>query len=485
MSIGDTWQAEQLNDFFQAALSGLDCGAIATPDGRLLNLKYQSLVDIGTLPFACQEVNKYLQLKDGDMAIVNDPGSGGTILSAITLVQGVSLNSKNSDIDVLMAMRFFTKPHVSLAKTIDEEGLRIPPTPIFAADRINEVTFNAITEHPGAPKELKMRLEGAIHSFNELRKKMQTEQSTLDISINKTSIKTYLAHSKKLMSRCLTNFPVGEIQTTEKLNRNCDVHIHLTSNDGLITIDFTGTGNNETIFLTNPATLGIVFGALLALIGEPIPINSGTLQAVSIHTPANCFLNANYPSPTIKGMTEGASLLADTILKAFGKISHRWMIADSGSSQCPLEIQFSTGQYFYDTIGSGSAAQSERNGIDGANFWMRTGLQPSMEEVENRFPLVIKSFMIKPGSGGAGNFVGGSGLVKTYQVKEKATLIWNFEQTDKIPQGAFNGKNGSLAEIYWTKPDGSREKLGAQGKLELEADDLLTIHSPGGGGYAK
>ncbi|MEQ1877180.1 MAG: hypothetical protein ABL958_11070, partial [Bdellovibrionia bacterium] len=126
-----SWKSQQFQKILENLFPPAVSGCVLTPDGAPLHLQYAHLADIGTLPLAGRITNQYLQLKPGQIAIMNDPYSGGTLLSTVTLVVGISMNPKSPlKTDLLLAYRFPLRPHLKFAATVDEEGLRIPPTPI-------------------------------------------------------------------------------------------------------------------------------------------------------------------------------------------------------------------------------------------------------------------------------------------------------------------------------------------------------------------
>ena len=119
-----------------------DRAALTTADGQTIYLKYTSTGDIGTLPHSAEVSHRYLQIQDFDMVLLNDPYSGGSLLTSPTLVMGMSL--KPGKADFLVTTRITLPPHSGPHKTIDDEGLRIPPSPLMTQGQLNDALLNAL-----------------------------------------------------------------------------------------------------------------------------------------------------------------------------------------------------------------------------------------------------------------------------------------------------------------------------------------------------
>lgn len=467
--------------FFDRTLEKLGCGALLTPEGELLHLRYETLTDIGTLPVACQIVNKYLNLGDGEMALINDPYSGGTLLSYFTLIVGCSLNKKNKKSDLLLALRFSTKPKLTLENSIDKEGIRIPPTPIAFNGKPIQETISAITSNSQCPPDFLKQLNENIHLLEQTRREFLALIDSLKIVITKPLLRKYFEESLMIIRDALGEFKTHETHVKTKLDEGEIIKLDLFYKGDILHFDYSGTSVSKKTFLTHPAVCGITFGALLSLLNKPYPINFGTLQIIEVITSKGSLLNSQYPSPVFRGFTDGASRLANLVITAMGDLSPKFVFAESGVCYCPIEILFSDRSYYFDLLEGGSGASHDRNGVDGISLWSKHRRQPSIEEVEKRFFLLIKSITVKSFSGGTGNQMGGNGLVKSYEIISPVQFTWRLEQT-KIPaQGRVNGKSGSTAEIYLLRK-GQREKLSEEGMIELQKGDIITIHSPGGGG---
>lgn len=477
---------QKIDHLFNRALRDLKRAALVSPEGELLALRYEDLGDIGTLGPAVHGVQQYLNLKPLELAIVNDTYCGGTLLSCFTLVSGLSLSARSKKSELLIGFRFAMKPRVVLAKRLDEEGVRIPPTPIGTVTQPNRDILTQIANHPLCPKGF---LESVTEKIAILENSLQRLQQWIFDNpefLSKNSIRTYLKSSHDIMAHWVDSLPRGSTEAKCRLDGGELMKLAMTIQDHMVHMNFSGTSNSDKVCLTHSATFGVAFGSLLAILDRPIPINQGTMSALEVVTSAESLLNAKYPAPSFRGFTDGLTRLATMITLSFGRLKESWALAESGCGLCSLEIEFDSNTIYYDSVPGGTGANPARPGIDGMTAWVRNNLLPSIEEVEKRFPLVIKTLMIKPNSGGAGDHPGGNGVVKSIVVKQPAKLTWIFEQTSSQPSGRGTGKSGSIAEIFLLRQgEKNRTKLASEGSCSLNTGDQIIVHSPGGGGYTK
>jgi N-methylhydantoinase B len=475
-----SWKSQQFQKLLESVFPSSVSACVITPDGSPLHLQYIHLADIGTLPLAARTAQQYLQLKPGQIAIMNDPYSGGTLLSTITLITGVSLTNKTPDkSDLLLAYRFPLRPHLKFAATVDEEGLRVPPTPICENNEINKPLLKTMADHPQAPAQLFDKTIEAISSLQTLAKNFITSFEIYELGFSKVLVQNYLAESHKIMKTVVGEFPLGDAFSLLTLKDETRMKVHVETTGDKILMDFTGTSSNKKMNLTDSATFGACFGALVSLFDQPLPINAGSFQILEVRTPSGTLLNAKYPAPTFLGMTDGVALTANLVLRALGEIIPKKQVAATYPGQCALDLEFEGGLHFFDTVAPGTGASVDGKGEDGIHFWARSPLQASIEDIEKRFPVRITNLTIRNGSGGKGQFKGGDGLIKTYELLSPAFARWALGPSLKM-EGIDGGTAGAEPEILITRKGGSKEKAETYGNGRFEAGDIITIHSAGG-----
>ena len=251
------------------------------------------------------------------------------------------------------------------------------------------------------------------------------------------------------------------------------------------TVDFTGTGP---VLATNlNANRAIVTAAVLyvfrCLIKDDIPLNSGVLEPVTIILP-ECLLNPPaHPDPAqcaamVGGNVETSQRVVDVLLGALG--------AAAASQGTMNNLTFGDGTFgYYETICGGSGATPDADGADAVHTHMTNTRLTDPEVIERRYPVRVHEFSIRRGSGGTGRHRGGDGIVRTIEfLKPLRVSILSERRGPYAPFGLHGGEPGQLGRNTLQRA-GSTETVDLGGKvsLDVQAGDVLTIETPGGGGF--
>lgn len=484
----DSFYFSQLNCFFERWFEPYQAAALMTADHLPIYIKYQNLPDIGTLPVVTETVGKYLKVSSGDIVLTNDPYCGGSTLTAMTLMMGVHLEPRKSGgtAEFLFCVRFNLKPRLQMTDTVEDEGVRIPPTPIRHNGQLNEGLLRVISDHPQCPRDFLNGVHRMIEAMDNSVRQMKQDTSSAHLDWSKPRLRQYFKESSRLFSVLLGRIAFGETSQEMTLDSGEKLRLNLDVTEGKIKFDFSGSGPSAHLHLTDGATLGACVGAILSVIESNIPLNAGIFDRFEVRAPQGTLVNAKYPAPVYQGMTDGAGLLANFILQVLSGIDPSIRLARSGPSLCSFELEFGNGLFFFDTLEPGMAASSSGRGHDSINPWQKSHLEPSIEEIERRYPLLVKSCTIRQKSGGSGNFEGGNGATKAVLIKSSATLRWMITQASQKPEGGEGGKSASSAELYLQKANSKeRERMPARGEFTMKAGDIVIMHSSGGGGFGE
>jgi N-methylhydantoinase B len=480
----------QLHHIFKNVLRDSPRSAVVSTDGDALYIRSETLSDIATLPATSLICLQYLQLGDGDVGLCNDPYSGGGILSNFSLVTGVSL-SGGKTADILLTVKLTLKPRITNSLKLDEEGIRIPPTPIMINGELNSDILNAMSAHPQFPLELKEALPTAIKKLLFIKNQLKESLREANINLNKNEIKDFLKVSNQKTHEILHELAFGEsrvefeIAPKEKLKLRTEIH------EKKVIFDFSGSDVGRTHFLTFAATFGACVGALFAFTRKDIPLNAGSVGLVEVVAPKGSIVNSNFPKPVGLGLTDGLDVVANLVLQSLSLIDKHRGVAAGGGSHCAFELRFDSGQRFYDRVHPGSGASASGAGINGHSLWWRARLNTSIEEIERRYPIMIESTGYRSNSGGVGKFSGGDGMAKTYRLLAPAELVWSMTDAIDKPLGAGGGKAALGPEMLLSKASDRKEegasakkiKLESSGQMRLEAGDQLWVMAAGGGGF--
>jgi N-methylhydantoinase B/oxoprolinase/acetone carboxylase alpha subunit len=194
-------------------------------------------------------------------------------------------------------------------------------------------------------------------------------------------------------------------------------------------------------------------------------------------------------------MTDGISTIANLVIKTIGNLDKSKKYPLSGTSYCNFSIEFQSEvskteapnshlpKYFFETVEPGCGATKASNGRAGVNIWKRSQLQPSIEEIERRYPLIVESVTIREDSGGIGKYRGGHGIVKTLQLLEPGRLTWSIFEPNEKPLGVSGGREAESAEFWVQKIGKDKSFLAKEGRMDLLKHDKVIVLSAGGGGF--
>ncbi|TKB06195.1 hydantoinase B/oxoprolinase family protein [Desulforhopalus sp. IMCC35007] len=246
------------------------------------------------------------------------------------------------------------------------------------------------------------------------------------------------------------------------------------------TIDFTGTSGQSPGNYNAPA--GVCKAAVLyvfrTLIADNIPLNEGCMKPLKLIIPEQSMINPRYPAAVISGNTEVSQGITDALFAALGVLA---------SSQGTMNnfVYGNAAHQNYETICGGTGAGPDHPGTSAVHSHMTNTRMTDPEVVEHRFPVRVESFAIRHGSGGQGKYCGGDGVVREIRFLEPmtATILSSHRETE--PYGLQGGLPGKRGKNIVTRTDGTRQILRGNDEVFLSTNDMVTIKTPGGGGYGK
>jgi N-methylhydantoinase B len=267
------------------------------------------------------------------------------------------------------------------------------------------------------------------------------------------------------------------------------IALKLTLRDGSAHFDYTGTSAQT------EAPLNAVFGvtlsgvhyALRAVTDPTIPMNEGCFRPVDVFAPEGCLLNPRRPAPVSGGNVETSTRNAEVVLQALASAAPERVPACSGGTMSNVMLGGTRtdgrGWAFYETNGCGMGARPNADGIDGIQCHMTNTANTPIEAIERDYPLRVVRYEFADGTGGAGRYRGGSGLVRALELTEgtaQASLL--ADRHTVAPPGARGGAAGATGRHALIR-DGVETTIPAKTSLTLQAGDVLVVQTPGGGGF--
>ncbi len=245
-------------------------------------------------------------------------------------------------------------------------------------------------------------------------------------------------------------------------------------------IDFTGTSAQLPSNFNAPSAVckAAVLYVFRTLVDDEIPMNGGCLKPLDIVIPEGSMLNPRYPAAVVAGNVETSQCITDALYGALGV-----MAAAQGTMN---NFTFGNERYqYYETICGGSGAGPDFDGTDAIHTHMTNSRLTDPEVLEWRFPVLLLSFAIRRGSGGAGRHRGGDGVVRRIRFREVMTAAILSGHRRVPPYGLAGGAPGALGRNWVERRDGSREDFGGTHTIAMNVGDVFVIETPGGGGYGK
>jgi len=212
------------------------------------------------------------------------------------------------------------------------------------------------------------------------------------------------------------------------------------------------------------------------LLPEDVPTNGGVQRTVRVTAPPGCLVNARYPSAVAAGNVETSQRIADTVFLALaaGGIS----VPAQGQGTMNNVTLGAGGWTYYETIGGGQGASHGAPGPSGVHVGMSNTRNTPVEVLEMEYPLRVKSYALRRGSGGAGRWTGGEGVIREFVALAPMEASILAERRRHAPRGAAGGRDGARGS---TCLNGA--PLGPKVSVSLAPGDVLRLETPGGGGW--
>jgi 5-oxoprolinase (ATP-hydrolysing) len=464
-----------LNQLFQPFPSA----CLVTHDGQILGAKFETLTDIGTFAPVIETIAKYFVLNEGDVIATNDPNSGSPLLNVLTIVTPVHFKEGQEFKYFLLARKRLTPVLVG------QEVLRIPPTPVVQDKVWNENILSILAQHPESPRDL----TDHIRSLTDLAlQQIQLFKSWLvhrPHCFSRGTQKSLLLETRERLLRKISDVPRGEKQMEVRFPTGEVIRLKTEVKSNEIHFDFAGTSSSSNLYLNETVTFGICLGAVLAFLEENHLLNSGAFPLISITTPQGCMLSSK-SIPHFQGSIEVSLFLGLSVLQSFSQVVVVGSVGAHRSIPVNLNFDFGDGKNLFRTIASGTAADTQRNGLDAYYYWSLGKKRSPIENTEKQFPVTIRQASLRKSSGGTGKNTGGNGSIEEIEVLRDCQFSWLQGFKNFQVKGVKVSDTGKPAEIVVVSKSG--EKLVLQdrlGQMKLTAGDKVLAMSAGGSGFGK
>ncbi len=468
--------------------------ALLDAHGELLVNAPHIPVHLGSLGICTRLVAEHIPLHDGDIAITNHPGFGGSHLPDITLIAPVYFEGKRIGYVANRAhhAEIGGKRPGSMptdATCLIEEGVVISPTWLYKNGTPQWDTIHQLlTQAPYPTRALKENiadLQAAVASLKAGIQGLQNMAQTYGFEVVASFMQKIKTHSYNVLHEELNRRFAGlQQKATEYLDDGTPLCVEVAYNGQRLQLDFSGSGTTHSGNLNaNPAIVNsVIMYVLRLLVNREIPLNEGLMQAIDVLLPPNCILNPNFPKnpsqcpAVVGGNTETSQRLTDTLLSAFGI---------AACSQGTMNnLLFGNEDFgYYETICGGTGAGEGFHGASAVHQHMTNTRITDAEIMELRYPVLVKKFTIRPNTGGKGRWNGGNGIERVLQFMAPVSLTVLTQHRLEEPYGMHGGACGAVGKQWVVRQNGNIILLQGIDQLELQTGDTLHMLTPGGGGW--
>lgn len=467
--------------------------ALLDADGELLVNAQHIPVHLGSMGICGRLVREAIPIGPGDVVITNHPRYGGSHLPDITLISGVF-----ADDETCVGYVINRAHHAEVggktpgsmppdATCLAEEGVVIVPQYLVKAGAFQWEALRALFTGGPYPTRSFLSNEADIIAALSALKKGSAQLLKLVENHGLETVRKYMGMLKETAVSQLRNAlqPLqGQVfEASERLDDDHRIAVQITITDHKQVFDFTGTSPVHPNNLN--ANISILYSAILyvlrLLVDKEIPLNDGLMRDVEIKLPENSFLHPQFSDDPLQcpavvgGNTEVSQRLVDTLLKAFGL---------AACSQGTMNnFLFGNERFgYYETIGGGVGAGNGFHGRAAVHQHMTNTRITDPEPLERKYPVRLLEFGVRRGSGGAGRWRGGDGIVRKLQFLAPLQVTLLGQHRRHAPYGLAGGADG-LCGRHLLFSNGSTRELPGICSLKVQAGDILTIETPGGGGY--
>ncbi|MGB5812327.1 MAG: hydantoinase B/oxoprolinase family protein [Polyangiales bacterium] len=458
--------------------------AVFDADGGLVANAPHIPVHLGAMGESVKAVlQAHPNAKPGSVYVTNDPAAGGSHLPDITVV--TPLHDPTGALQFVVASRGH---HADVGGTtpgsmppfstrLDEEGVVFRNVEIVRSGVLDEALLTETLTHnrfpARRPRENQADLEAQI-AANERGAQLLRE---LLGRYGQDVVAAYMQHiqdnAAALTEAAIQRIPDGSYAFDDALDDGTRLAVRVDVAGRSMEIDFRDTDDAVDNNLNTPraVTLAAVLYVMRVLIGKSIPLNSGCMRPVTIRVRPGSLLDPEPWRAVAAGNVETSQRIVDVLFGALGLAA-----ASQGTMN---NITFGTEKIaYYETLGGGAGATARRPGASGVHTHMTNSKSTDPEVLETRFPVRIRRFSLRPGSGGIGGNPGGDGLIREIEFLEAMRVSVLSERRVRRPYGMRGGGDGAAGMNLL-----NGKVLSHRVSVDVSPGDVLRIETPGGGGW--
>ncbi len=479
-------------------------------DGQMIAQAAHIPVHLGAMPASVHAVLRaFDSWTPGDLVVLNDPYLGGTHLPDITMVSPVFVEAESPAFFVASRAHHadvggMAPGSMPLASEIYQEGLIIPPVRLVEAGRTCQAVLDIILRNVRTPVERRGDLAAQMAAHRVGERRLQEIVTRYGLEETFHYAQGLLAYAERLTRAAILDIPDGVYTFADEMDdtgiphtqysipdasRGPEIKVTVTIQGDTMTVDFAGSSPavsgplNAVRAITESATWYVA----RCVAGADIPANSGAFAPVRVVVPKGSLLDAEPPHAVAGGNVETSQRIVDVVFGALAKALPDKISAASLGTMNNLTIggyDTDRGMAFayYETVGGGAGASPNGDGLSGVHVHMTNTLNTPVEALEYTYPVRVRRYALRRGSGGSGRHRGGDGLVREIEFLCPATVTLLTERRRTSPYGLYGGGPGARGRNVLIREEQERD-LPGKAEIRVRPGDVLSLRTPGGGGW--
>ena len=484
--------------------------AVFEANGRVIAQGDHMPVHLGSMPMAVAAALEEIEIAPGDVVALNDPFAGGTHLPDVTLVMPVVISplsvvsGKRRTTDNGQRTLFYvanrahhadiggaTPGSMGLATDIYGEGIRIPPIRLVRKGVLDRDTMRLLLANVRGNVERRGDFDAQIGSLKTGAARLLEIVERRGVREATEYASQLINYSARLMRHTIAAIPDGSYDAEDALDddgvedRPVTIKVNIKIEGERALIDFNGSAPQVigAINAVEAITVSAVSYVFRCLVSGEVPASAGLMEPIEVIAPRGTVVNANPPASVAGGNVETSQRIVDVLFKALSKALPDRIPAASQGTMNNLTIggidarngaEFS----YYETVAGGMGARPTLDGMSGVHTHMTNSLNTPAEALEYAYPLRVREYRLRKGSGGKGKNRGGDGVVREIETLVPSRMSLLADRRKRGPYGLHGGSDGQTG-----KNKINHRTISAKGSHELKAGDRIRIETPGGGGW--
>ena len=504
--------------------------ALFDPDGHMVAQASHIPVHLGAMPASVAAALEGFDFAPGDIIVLNDPYLGGTHLNDVTLVAPVfapvrpegnrRMNARPEPVEgpapsrrrprreALVGFVANRAHHAdiggmtpgSLPRSTElfQEGFIIPPLKLVRASEVNKEVVALFCRNSRTPDERRGDLAAQIAACRTGERRLQEMVDRYGWSVVYEHEAALLDYSERLTRAAISALPDGDYSFRDVMDDDgltdepVTIAVTVSVRGDAMTLDFSETAAQRRGCINAPlaVTLSAALYVLRCIVGEAAPANQGILRPVTVLAPEGSLVNPRPPAAVAAGNVETSQRITDVLLGALAKALPDVIPAASQGTMNNVLVGghqdgANRGFAYYETIAGGMGARPGADGLSAVHTHMTNTMNTPIEALELYHPMRVRSYRVRRGSGGDGRYRGGDGVVRDTEFLAPAVVTVLADRRRSAPYGLQGGADATPGETVLLKHGVEEVHLPPKVTLDVEPGDVLSIRTPGGGGWGK